>query len=69
MSDELEARIRRTEDYQEITNLQAQCFFLTDERRTEALLDLFVDDLIREAGFDRMTTVTSKPEMLLLYAI
>lgn len=69
MSDELEARIRRTEDYQEITNLQAQYFFLTDERRTEALLDLFVDDLIREAGFDRMTTVTSKPEMLLLYAI
>ena len=66
MSDELEARIRRTEDFQEITNLQAQYFFLTDERRTEALVDLFVDDLIWEAGFDRMTTVTSKPEMLRL---
>ena len=64
MSDELEARIRKTEDFQEITNLQAQYFFLTDERRTEALLDLFVDDLIWEAGFDRMTTVTSKTDML-----
>ena len=66
MSDQLEARIRKTEDFQEITNLQAKYFFLTDERKTEALVDLFVDDLIWEAGFERMTTVTSKSEMLQL---
>ena len=66
MSDELEARIRKTEDFQEIANLQTQYSYLIDEGQMEALADLFADDFIWEAGFDQMTAVTSKPELLQL---
>ena len=64
MSDELEARIRKTEDFQEITNLQAQYSFLIDTLQLDTLVDLFADDFIWEAGFDEMSGVTSKRELL-----
>ena len=64
MSDDLEARIRKTEDYQEITNLQARYSFLIDTSQLEDLVDLFADDFIWEAGSNHMASVTSKPELL-----
>ena len=68
MSDELEARVKKIEDFQEISNLQAQYSYLIDELQMEALVDLFADDFVWEGGFDRatMTAVTSKPDLLKL---
>ena len=66
MSEELEARIKKVDDVQEITNLQAQYSYLIDTKQMEALVDIFADDFVWEGGFDseNMTTVTSKPELL-----
>lgn len=64
MSNELESRIRRIEDHQAITNLQATYSFLVDSFRFDELVELFEDDLVWEVGFDRMMTVTSKPALL-----
>ena len=64
MSDELEARIRKIEDYQEISNLQAQYSYLIDTEQMEALIDLFADDFVWEGGFDSMAGVSTKPELL-----
>ena len=63
MSDNLEARIGRIEDFQEVTNLQARYSFLIDTSQIDDLVDLFADDFIWEAGFEQMTSVTSKPEL------
>lgn len=64
----LEARIKKTEDYQEIVNLQAQYSYLIDTLQMEALVELFADDFVWEGGFDRdsMKGVRSKPELLKL---
>ena len=67
MSDELEARIRKIEDYQEISNLQAQYSYLIDSFQMEAVVDLFADDLVWESGFDTKSSVTSKPELLQMF--
>jgi len=64
MSNELESRIRKVEDYQAIANLQAKYSFLVDSLQLEALVDLFDDELVWEVGFDRMLTVTSKLALL-----
>lgn len=66
MSNELESRIRRVEDFQTITNLQAKYSFLVDSLQLEELVDLFDDDFVWEVGFDQMMTVTSKPALLAL---
>ena len=64
MSDELEARIRKIEDHLEIANLQAQYSYLIDSEQNEALVDLFADDFVWENGFDSMSGVSTKPELL-----
>lgn len=63
MSDTLEARIRKVEDYQEIANIQARYSFFVDEAKIDDLIDLFAEDFIWEVGFDRMTSFTSKPKL------
>lgn len=64
MSNEIESRIRKVEDFQAITNLQAKYSFLVDSLQLTELLDLFDDDFVWEVGFDQMMTVTSKPALL-----
>lgn len=64
MTMELEARIRKVEDFQEITNLQARYAFLIDELELDDLVELFAEDFVWEVGFDRMTRFTSKPDLL-----
>ena len=64
MSDELEARIRKIEDFQEVSNLQAQYCYLIDTQQMEALVDLFADEFVWEAGFDSKSGVSTKPELL-----
>ena len=61
---EYEAAVRNVEDVQKITNLQARYSYLIDTGQMEALVDLFADDFVWEGGFDRMTRVTTKPELL-----
>lgn len=64
ISDKLEARIRKIEDFQEITNLQAQYSYLIDTYQMEDLVDLFADDFVWEGGFDRKISISSKPDLL-----
>lgn len=64
MSDQLEARIRKLEDFQDITNLQAQYSHYVDSGQMEKLIDLFSEDFSWEVGFDKMVTFNSKPELL-----
>ena len=64
MSDELEARIRKIEDFQEVSNLQAQYSYLIDARQMEALVDLFADEFVWEGGYDSMSGVSSRSDLL-----
>lgn len=67
MSDQLEAleaRIRKVEDVQDITNLQAQYSHYVDSNQMEKLLDLFSEDFAWEVGYQEMVKFTSKPELL-----
>lgn len=64
MLDELEARIRKIEDFQEISNLQAQYSYLIDSFQMEDLVDLFADDFVWEGGYESMSGVSTKPELL-----
>lgn len=61
---ELEARIRKTEDFQAITNLQAQYSYLVDAEQMDKLVGLFAEDFVWEVGVDKMVRITSKPELL-----
>lgn len=65
---ELEARISKLEDIQEIKNLQAQYSYLIDTGQMDALADIFADDFVWEGGSDAasMNSVSSKPELLKL---
>jgi len=48
ISKELEARIRRVEDIEEIKNLQAQYGYLIDTLQMEKVTELFADEFIAE---------------------
>lgn len=63
MSDSLEARIKRLEDIQEISDLQAKYSYHVDSSEIDDLLDLFADTFEWSVGFDEMTTFTSKPKL------
>ncbi len=62
MSEELEARIRKIEDIQDINNLQAKYAYLVDTSQMDKVLDLFADNFIAE--FDRIGTFKTKAELL-----
>lgn len=63
MSDNLEARIRKVEDFQDISNLQARYSFLIDTSQIDELVTLFAEEFIWEVGFKKMTKVTTKPDL------
>ena len=63
MSDSLEARIRKIEDVQEITNLQARYAYHVDSTEIDELIDLFTDTFEWSVGFEEMTSFTSKPKL------
>lgn len=63
MSDDLEARVQKIEDVQEITNLQAKYSFHVDASEIDELIDLFAETFTWSVGFDEMTTFTSKPKL------
>lgn len=64
MSDQLEARIRKVEDFQDVTNLQAKYSHFVDSGQLEKLLELFSEDFAWEVGYKKMVKITSKPELL-----
>ena len=67
MSDQLDAleeRIRKVEDFQQITNLQAQYSYLVDTQQMEKLVELFAEKFVWEVGVDRMVRISSKPQLL-----
>lgn len=63
MSDALEARIRKIEAYQEICNIQARYSYFVDNGQIDDLLDLFTEEFIWEAGFDRMVSFSDKGKL------
>ena len=62
MSEELDTRIKRLEDIEEIKNLQARYAYLIDTRQFERVADLFTDDLVADYG--GMAKHTSKAELV-----
>jgi len=67
MSDQFEAleqRIRKVEDFQSITNLQAQYSLLVDAQQMDKLVELFAEDFVWEVGVEKMVRISSKPELL-----
>lgn len=64
MPKDLEARIRRIEDFQQIKNLQAKYSFLVDTSKFDDLVELFATEFIWEVGFDEMTKITTKSDLL-----
>lgn len=61
---ELEERIRKTEAFQAITNIQALYSFHIDAGKIDELIDLFDDEFEWNVGFEgHMTTWTSKAEL------
>lgn len=63
MSKTLEARIKKLEDIQEITNLQAKYSYLVDSSQIDDLIDLFAESFEWAVGFDEMTIFDSKPKL------
>lgn len=63
MSNQLEARIRKVEDFQDITNLQAKYSFLIDTSQIGELVTLFAKEFVWEVGFKKMTKVASKADL------
>lgn len=63
MSDALEARIRKVEAYQAISNIQAKYSYFVDNRQIDELLDLFTEEFIWEAGFDQMVSFNDKDKL------
>jgi hypothetical protein len=59
---ELEARIRKIEDIEEIKNLQARYCYLIDTLQGEKVLDLFADKFTAE--YVPLATYTTKAELL-----
>ena len=62
MSQELEARIRKVEDIEEIKNLEARYIYLVDTLQMDKVPDLFADNFI--VDFDHMGTFKTKAELL-----
>lgn len=63
MSESLEARIKKIEDVQEITNLQAKYSYHVDSSKIDELIDLFADTFEWAVGFEEMTSFTSKTKL------
>jgi len=62
MMHELEARIRKVEDIEEIKNLEARYVYLVDTLQMDKVPDLFVDNLI--VDFGHLGTFKTKAELL-----
>ena len=62
MSNELEARIRKLEDIEEIKSLQARYGYFIDTGQMEKVADLFVDNFIAE--YDILGTCTTRAELV-----
>jgi len=63
MSESLEARIKKLEDVQKITNLQAKYSYHVDSSEIDELIGLFADTFEWAVGFEEMTSFTSKPKL------
>jgi hypothetical protein len=63
--EELEARLRKLEDIEEIKKLQARYAYLVDTFQADKVPDLFADDFIME--LEGKGTFTSKDEVLMIF--
>ena len=61
MSQELEARIRKIEDIEDIKNLEARYIYLVDTKQMEKVPDLFADNFI--VDFAHMGTFKTRSEL------
>lgn len=64
VDDDALARIQTMEDIQAIISLQSQYSYLIDTKQMEALVNLFADEFVWEGGFERMSSVTTKADLL-----
>jgi len=62
MPEELEARIRKLEDIEEIKNLQAKYAYTIDTEQMERIPDLFADNFVAE--YDVLGTYKTGPELV-----
>lgn len=63
MTEDLETRIRRIEDFQEIKNLQAKYSFLIDTSQIDDLVELFASEFVWEVGFEKTAKVSTKSDL------